>query len=280
MTTNDTTADLRTPDYGARARLDGKVFVVFGAGQGIGRETAHALSQSGARVVCVGRRREPTEAIAGEVGGVASLGDATVRADVERIFAEAEAAYGQVNGLVDILGEPRLGALKDVSDADWDWQFDIGVRHVFLTAQIGLALIGRHGGGVAVYVSSIAGMFASRNQIAYGASKAALQQFVRSAAVEFGPAGVRVNAVVPGVIRTPRVLQKFSPETLRNIDALYPLGAAGVPADIASAILFMASPLSRHVTGQSLLVDGGVTLRSPFHDVGTGGPVKTKETLP
>lgn len=262
------TDPLATPSYADLLRMDGKVMLVLGAGQGIGRETARGLAQLGARVVCVGRGAEATEAVAREVGGIACLGDATVRADMRRIVDETLETCGRLDGLVDILGEPRLRSLDDVTDEDWEWQFNIGLRHVFLSAQLAFPAIEKSGGGTAVYVSSIASSLASRQQIAYGAAKAGLEQFVRSAAVEYGPRGVRVNAVVPGVIRTPRVLRNFAPDRLAQLNAMYPLRETGLPSDIASAILFMSCGLSRHVTGQCLKVDGGLTSRSPTYDVG------------
>ncbi|MGI4815913.1 MAG: SDR family NAD(P)-dependent oxidoreductase [Janthinobacterium lividum] len=268
MNQDAATAHLATPRYDQLLRLDGQVFVVFGAGQGIGREVAHALSQLGAKVVCSGRGQAATQAVADEVGGVALMGDATVRADVERIFAEAEARCGKINGFVDILGEPWVAKLATMTDENWDWQFDIGLRHAFLSAQIGLPKIAAQGGGSAVYVSSIASMGAVQKQVAYGAAKAALEQFVKGVAVEYGHEGIRVNAVVPGVIQTPRVLGKFTPEIMRQLCEATPLRKVGVPADIAGAVLYLCSALSAHVSGHCLVVDGGITARSPLYGVG------------
>src|SRR5262245_35029684 len=193
------------PDYRQLARLDGKGFVVIGAGQGIGRQAAHALRQAGAKVVCVGRSPEMTEAVAGEVGGFASLGDATKRADVERIFEEAAARLGGVHGVVDTLGMVRRKALLDFTDEDWEWQFDIVLRHAFLVTQIGGKAIARSGGGSITFVGSTAGLTWSTYHTAYGTAKAALHNMVRTAAVELGTLGVRINLVTPGVVRTPRV---------------------------------------------------------------------------
>jgi 3-oxoacyl-[acyl-carrier protein] reductase len=252
------------PDYRAMTRLDGRVFVVLGAGQGMGRQSAHALAQAGAKVVCVGRRAEPTEHVAREVGGIAITADATSRADMERIAAETIARCGAVHGLVDILGMPRVKPLADFTDDDWDWQFDTSLRHAFLGMQIFAPVIGKHGGGAMVFVSSTSGKVISSDRAAYAASKAALQQLVAAAAIEFGPLQVRVNAVAPGLVLTPRVIGNVSQDNLARSAALYPMGKLGTPAEIASVILFLACGLSSHVNGQTVYAEGGVSARSPF----------------
>ena len=254
------------PDYSRLARLDGKGYVVIGAGQGIGRQAAHALAQAGARVACVGRGHEMTEAVAREVGGVACLGDATKRADVERIFSEAEEKLGAVHGVVDSLGMVRRKPLLDFSDEDWEWQFDVVLRHAFLAIQIGGKAIARSGGGSIVFVGSTAGMTWSTCHTAYGSAKAALHHMVRTAAVELAPLGVRVNVVVPGVVRTPRVQAYLDAGRGKTAIDYYPLGRLATPADVAGVILFMATDSSAYVTGQALLVDGGLLSQSPMPD--------------
>lgn len=259
--------DTPVPDYGRMLSLDGKVFIVLGAGQGIGRQSAHALAQAGAKVVCMGRRAAPTEAVAAQVGGVAFVGDANVRADVERLRDETLARHGRIDGLVDILGQPLHRRLLETTDEDWRWQFDVSLRHVFLSAQVIGPVIGRGGGGSMVYVSSTSAHAIVHQRAAYAASKAALEQFVSACAVELGTSGVRVNAVAPGLVSTPRVTSTMKPEALAWAAARYPLGQVGTPPEIASVILFLACGLSSHVTGQTLLVEGGVLARSPVYDM-------------
>jgi NAD(P)-dependent dehydrogenase (short-subunit alcohol dehydrogenase family) len=263
MATLDTTP---VPDYRQMMRLDGKGFVVIGGGQGIGRQAAHALTQSGAKVVCVGRSRELTEAVAKEVGGFACLGDATQRNDVERIFAEAADKLGGVHGIVDTLGMVRRKALLDFSDEDWEWQFDIVLRHAFLTTQIGGKAIAKCGGGSIVFVGSTAGMSWSAFHTVYGTAKAALNHMIHTSAMELAPLGVRINIVAPGVVRTPRVQKYLDDGHGKDAVNYHPLGRLAIPADIAGAILFMATDLSRNVTGQMLLADGGLLAQSPMPD--------------
>ncbi len=252
------------PDFRAMGRLDGRVFVVLGAGQGIGRQSAHALAQAGAKVVCVGRRAEPTEHVAREVGGLAIRADATSRADMQRLADDTLARCGAVHGLVDILGMPRVKPLVDFTDEDWDWQFDASLRHAFLAMQVFAPRIGAQGGGAMVFVSSTSGKVISSDRAAYAASKAALQQLVAAAAIEFGALKVRVNAVAPGLVLTPRVRSTVPAENLARSAALYPLGKLGTPAEIAAVILFLSSGLSSHVNGQTVYAEGGVSARSPF----------------
>jgi NAD(P)-dependent dehydrogenase (short-subunit alcohol dehydrogenase family) len=251
------------PDYPALLRLDARGFVVVGAGQGIGRQTAHALARSGARVVCVDTERDRADAVAGEVGGTAWVGDVRERDAVERLVAEAGRTLGRVDGLVDIVGEARFAPFLDCTDEDWEWSFGMALRHAYLSAQIaGRAMVER--GGVMVFVASVSGLTSAPRHAAYGAAKAALMSLVRTVAVELGPSGVRVNAVAPGTIWTPRVAALLGEEGRARNVANAPLRRVGLPADVASAILFLASDLSSYVTGQTLVVDGGVSAKFPY----------------
>ena len=157
----------------------------------------------------------------------------------------------------------------EFADEDWAWQFDMSVRHVFLATQIVGPLIGKSGGGTMVYVSSTSAVSVSADRAAYGASKAALQQFVKASAIEFGDMGVRINAVAPGLVATPRVKGNLSEDSCAKAATRYPLGAIGEPSQIASVILFLASELSAHVNGQTVFAEGGVLARSPLHSATT-----------
>jgi NAD(P)-dependent dehydrogenase (short-subunit alcohol dehydrogenase family) len=258
------TDDTPVPDYPAKLRLDGKRFVVLGAGQGIGRQATHALASVGARTFCVDLDEGLAKDIAEEVGGVPWSGDATSRADAERLFADAEAALGGLDGLVDIIGMARYAALLEADDENWDWHFQICLRHAFLAMQIGGQALARGGGGAMVFVASISAMSAAPLHAAYGAAKAGLIALVKSAAVELGPYGIRANAVAPGVVWTPRVSGYLGEKGREANSENAPLGRVALPADIASALLFFASDLSAYVTGQTLVVDGGVGCKFPY----------------
>src|SRR5271154_6282803 len=133
-------------DYNNPASLEGRGFVVLGAGQGIGRQTCHALAQAGARVFCVDRDPELAEAIAAEVKGIACVADVTARADVERLFTEATARFGEtLHGLVDIVGMADIRNIADTDDASWNRNFDFNVRHAYLAVQAGARAMTRGG---------------------------------------------------------------------------------------------------------------------------------------
>jgi NAD(P)-dependent dehydrogenase (short-subunit alcohol dehydrogenase family) len=204
--------------------------------------------------------REPSlaAAVAAEVGGLAQAGDITRRGDVERIFAAAHREAGQVRGVVDIVGMPHLGPLATLDDRLWASQFDLVLTHAFLALQIGGRAVAAAGGGAMVFVASMSGLTRIPGQVAYGAAKAALIQLVAGMSLELGPAHVRVNAVAPGFVRTPRLNAMLTESQWEEIAGLVPLRAAAMPAEIASPILFLCSDMASHVTGQTLLVDGGI----------------------
>jgi len=258
------------PDYTSLLRLDGGPFVLLGAGNGIGRQTAHALSACGARVLCVDVDKARAEAVAAETDGVAYVADVTRRTAMKDLFAHAARELGPVGGVVDIVGMARYAALDALDDQAWDWHFDLVLRHAWLAVQYGGAAVAEAGGGPLVFVASVSGLTAAPLHAAYGAAKAGLVSLVRSAAVELGPRGVRVNAVAPGAVWTPRVAGLLGEEGRRRNAENAPLGRMAEPSDIASALLFLASPLSSYVTGQTLVVDGGVTVKFPYPTI--GGP--------
>ncbi len=259
--------DTPVPSYGALLRLDGRGVVVVGAGNGIGRQSAHALAQGGARVVCVDNVAELAEDVAAELPdglGIPWTCDARDRAQVEAAVGAATDRLGRIDGLVDIVGMARYSDIFSTSDEDWDWSLDMVLRHAFLFSQVAGRRMAAGGGGAMVFVASVSGLTAAPRHAAYGAAKAALISLVRSLAVELGPSGVRANAVAPGVVWTPRVA-KLIGERGREVQAgNAPLGKVASTADIASAILFLVSDLSSHVTGQTLVVDGGATVKFPF----------------
>lgn len=248
------------PDYVSLTRLDDQVHLVLGAGQGIGYQTAHALAACGATVVCVDRDPERAEAVAAETGGVAMVAELTERDSMASLFDRVDRDLGRLDGVVDIVGLARYKAMTDLTDDDWQWHLDMVLRHAYLALEHAAKYWQRTGGGGSIaFVASVAGMQSSPKTAAYGAMKAALMSLIRTAAVELGPHGIRVNAVAPGVVRTPRAQAnpKWTQELLDANIAKTPTGRLTYPADIAAALLFFLSPLSRQVTGQSLVVDGG-----------------------
>jgi NAD(P)-dependent dehydrogenase (short-subunit alcohol dehydrogenase family) len=259
MTTAD---DSPVPNYPDLLRLENRGFVVVGAGQGNGRQTAHALASVGARVLCVDIDGGRADEVAAEVGGIACVADATRSADVERLIDEAKQELGRIHGVCDIVGMARWAALVDMPEEDWDWNFNIVLRHAFLLIKHAAPVMATDGGGSLAFVASISGVSSAPYHGGYGAAKAGLLSLVRTAAVELAGASVRVNAVVPGGIATPR-LAKARGTTLEDATD----GGLRSPArtsDIASALLFLSSDLAHHITGHALAVDGGDLVQYPL----------------
>ena len=251
------TDDSPVPDYASLLRLDGRRIIVVGAGNGIGRQASHALSSQGARLCCVDVEPDLAAEIAAEVGGVAAVGDMRTRADAARVFDFAASSLGGLDGVVGIIGTSHWEPLVSVSDDDWDAQHDLILRYAFLAVQLGAQ---RMESGSMVFVASVSGLFASPSHAAYGAFKAGMMSLVKSAAQELGPA-IRVNAVAPGAVRTPRWAHLAS-DPART--AVVPLHKLAEPSDIAAAILFLTSGLAGDVPGQTIVVDGGTGIRTPF----------------
>jgi NAD(P)-dependent dehydrogenase (short-subunit alcohol dehydrogenase family) len=255
MTSTD---DTPVPQYRDLARLEGRGFVVVGAGQGIGRQTSHALAQAGAKLFLIDNHQELAKEIADEVKGTPWAADARDRGEVEAAIKEARKTLGRIHGLVDIVGMAKWGELLDVSDEDWDWTFAMVLRHAFLFGQAaGNAMI-EDGGGVMTFVASVSGITSAPKHAPYGAAKAGLMNWVRTLAVELGPKGIRANAVAPGGVLTPRVSQLLSDEMKEAAAKNVPMMRMAVPSDIAGAILFLSSDLASFVNGVTLIVDGGV----------------------
>jgi NAD(P)-dependent dehydrogenase (short-subunit alcohol dehydrogenase family) len=251
------------PAYSQMLDLTGRQFVVLGAGQGIGRQVSHALSGGGAAVLCVDRESELAQAVADEVDGSPWAADVTVRADMEALFAQAQSG-GPIHGVVDIVGIAEWGGLLELSDTVWDRQFDVCLRHAYYAVQLAGRAMSETGGGVMVFVTSASATHGAPNHGPYGAAKAALISIVQTAAVELGPLGVRVNGVAPGATMTPRLSRLAEPRWTAQREQRSPLRRLNQPSDIAAAVLFLASDLSRNINGQNLMIDGGMSVLDPW----------------
>jgi NAD(P)-dependent dehydrogenase (short-subunit alcohol dehydrogenase family) len=252
------TDDTSVPSYLDLVKLDGRGFIVVGAGQGIGRQATHALAQAGAKLFLIDNQDTLAKEIADEVGGTPWVADARDRGEVERAVAEARGKLGRIHGLVDIVGMARWGELLDAGDEDWDWTFGMVLRHAFLFSQaVGKAMV-EDGGGVMTFVASVSGVTSAPGHAPYGAAKAGLMSWMRTIAVELGPKGIRANAVAPGGVLTPRVAKMIGEEGRKAQEPNVPLRRMAIPSDVASAILYLSSDLSSFVNGQTLIVDGGV----------------------
>ncbi|WP_068875864.1 MULTISPECIES: SDR family NAD(P)-dependent oxidoreductase [unclassified Phenylobacterium] len=245
-------------DYGARLDLAGRGFVVLGTGAGIGGEVCRALTQAGARVLCVDQALAAAQRAADEVGGIAMAADITRRPDMEAVFARAQSEWGDdFQGVVDVVGVPVPGKLAETDDATYDRQFDLVLRHAWLTISIAGPMLAKTGSGSLIFIGSLGGLRYHPGVALYCTAKAALTMLVQAAADEFGPSGVRVNVVAPGRIRDSGVSRPTEDQWAR-ISSATPLKRPGEPKEVAGAVLFLASDLSSYVTGETLVVDGGV----------------------
>lgn len=260
--------DSPVPDYAGMLRLDGRGVAIIGAGQGIGRQAAHAAASLGARVACIDIEPERAGRVAGEIGGSAHAGDATDSADMRRVIGEAADALGKLDALIDIVGMPRYAPILKLSDEDWDLQQDMTLRQAFHAMREGGRLMAGTGGGAMAFVASISGVAGAPGHAGYGAAKAGLISLVKSAGWEMARHNIRVNAVAPGMVLTPRIAESRTEETLSGAIRSIPMQRIGQPSDIASALIFLISDLSSYITGQTIAVDGGATTGFPI-DMGS-----------
>ena len=249
--------------------LAGKRALVAGAGQGIGRATALLLAAAGARVACMDHDEARRAAIVKEVqaAGVEAIGiggDVRERAAVDAAVAATVQAFGGIDVAVDIVGEARWNPALQQTDADWDESFALVLRHVFHLFQAAGTQMVEQRAGALVAVASVSGLFAAPFHAAYGAAKAGLVSLVKTFAVELAPHGVRVNAVAPGAVRTPRLLAITTDERRAESARTIPLRRMGEPEEIASVVAFLASDLASYVTGQTVVADGGASVKFPL----------------
>ena len=258
----------KTFDYRSLLTLDGRGFVVLGAGDGIGAQVSHALAQCGARVICVDIVEERAKAVAEAVGGFSCVADVTRSEGMATVFKEAQTRLGVIRGIVDVIGMARIKPIAEFTDDDFEWQLGIVLRHALYTLRSAAAAMPE--GGPVTFVGSLSGNRVVSNQIMYGTAKAALHHLIRGAALELGARGIRVNAVAPGFIRTPRLLQLLDAAQWQEIDHHVPTGRAATPEEIAAALLFLSSDMAAHVNGVVMPLDGGVSVTAALPNLQFG----------
>lgn len=241
--------------------LDGKTAVITGAGGGIGQALTRAFAAEGVRVVLLDRTEERIRELADELGnGAFVLSCDLSNGDEIAAAAEAVEAEGGADILVNNAGILRPGPLESVSEADWSAMLSVNLNGYLAAAQaFGRRMIAR-GSGTLVHVASIAGTHPQPVSGAYSASKAAILMLSRQLAYEWGPKGIRSNTVSPGLVRTP-LSEPFyrDAEVKAKREAMVPLGRIAEPKDMADVALFLASPRASYVTGQDIVVDGGLS---------------------
>ena len=263
-------------------RLKGKTAMVVGAGSigpgwGNGKATAAIFAREGAQVFCVDRNgaaaKETVDIITGEGGkAVAFTADVSRETEVEAMVAACRKTYGRIDVLDNNVGIAEMGNVVEVNEASWDHVFAVNLKSAYFGMKHAIPVMQKQGGGSIINISSIASIrHLGISYVTYGASKAAMNQMTRTTAIEFARHHVRVNAILPGLMKTPMVehsaglansYAKGDVEAMwRARDAQVPMGHMGDAFDVANAALFLASDEASFITGVTLPVDGGASVR-------------------
>jgi NAD(P)-dependent dehydrogenase (short-subunit alcohol dehydrogenase family) len=235
--------------------LEGRVTLVMGGTRGIGEAIVRRFLDAGAEVAAVARTAEQT----GAGRPLVLKGDVGVKTDVDRVVEATLDRFGTVDVLVNCAGVIRRKPVTETTEADWDFMVDVNLKGVLLACQAVAPVMRRAGRGRIVNITSIGADLALMNRGVYCATKAGVVQLTRCLALEWGPHGIGVNAVGPGITETPLTRGYLEADPVRRqkmIDKI-PLRRIGQPDDMAGAVLFLASDLAAYVTGQTLYVDGG-----------------------
>ena len=253
-------------------RLDGRAAIVTGGAQGIGGSCARRLAEEGAKVLIA----DIDAAAAGaNVSGIRSQGgtaesinaDLSQHQDIESMVDRAVELWGRLDILVNNAYTPKHGSgaegALEVTEEDWDFGMALLVKAIFLAAKYAVPQMRKTGAGSIINVSSVHGLLAAPGKMVYEAGKAAVIGMTRQMATEFGPLGIRVNAVCPGHIVTERIRAGWdeNPSGELFFRDQYPLRKLGSPEDIANSVVFLSSDEAAFITGHSLVVDGGLTVQ-------------------
>ena len=246
-------------------KLEGKVAVVTGASKGIGASIAKALAEEGASVIVnYSSSKQDAERVVAEISAragraVAVQGDVSKPADIERLFSTATRSFDRVDILVNNAGTYEFAPLESVTEQHFHKHFDLNVLGLLLATKEAVKHMGPEGGSV-INLSSLASSMRMPNSAVYAASKASVEAITGVLAKELGPRKIRVNAISPGMIETEgsRAGGFVGSDFQKTVEAQAPLGRMGQPDDIAPTAVYLASPDSKYMTGETLLVSGGL----------------------
>jgi meso-butanediol dehydrogenase / (S,S)-butanediol dehydrogenase / diacetyl reductase len=241
--------------------LEGRRAIVTGGGSGIGRATSRRLAQEGARVAVLDLQADAAHDVAQEIGGIGFGVDV---GDPDALRHAVDAAAGELGGLDTLFnnaGTSAFGKLHEMEPAEWDRVLRVNLTGVYAGFRAAIPHLLVNGSGAIVSTASISGTRPAAGEGPYAASKAAVAALTATAALEYAPT-IRVNAVSPGMIRTAMTepMFTFMPGQNDRFETDTPVGRVGEPEDIADVVVFLCSDLARFVTGQNIVVDGGLTL--------------------
>ena len=250
--------------------LQNQVAIVTGGGTGIGGATARRLAKEGARVLIADADLGLAEANAERIhqaGGVAIAArvDVSQHDEVQGMIDRAVAEWGRLDVLVNNAygAKERDGSAVTLTDSALDYALTVMIKAIFWGVKYAVPHMQKSGGGSIVNLASVHGLLMAPNKLAYETGKSAVIGVTKQMAIDFGPLGIRVNAICPGHIVTERIQKHWeqNPSHFRMIEAQYPVRRAGKPDDIANAIHFLCSDEASFITGHSLVVDGGLTIQ-------------------
>ena len=245
--------------------LSGKVALVTGGGTGIGRAICLALASEGAKVAVANRSSmAAAQAVVDEIvatGGeaIALQGDVAVAADADNFIKQVLTSFGALDIVVNNAGTTRDTLVMRMSEEDWDTVLDTNLKGTFLVTRAAIKPMMKARRGKIVNITSVMGLIGNPGQANYSASKAGIIGFTRTVAKEVGSRGIQVNAVAPGFIET-AMTDSFKPELKDTVIKQIPAGRLGQPDDVARVVTFLCSSSADYVTGQTITVDGGMTV--------------------